>query len=75
MGIVKNNWQKKNLTFYVKKNTSNIPTLKKVYSYTYYIFLLHKAINTFYNLYYDYRDIITMFRPGSYKWNTPFINF
>ena len=35
-------------------------------------FLLQNAINTFYNLYYDYKDLITKSWPGSTKWNTPF---
>ena len=35
-------------------------------------FLLLNAIFTFYNLYYDYLDLITKFCPGFTKWNTPF---
>ena len=37
-----------------------------------FIFLLQNAINMFYNLYYEYWDLITKFWPGSTKWNTPF---
>ena len=37
-----------------------------------WIFILQNAINTFFNLYYDYWDLITKFWPGSSKWNTPF---
>ena len=36
------------------------------------IFRLKFAINTFYNLYYDYLGIFTNFWPGFSKWNTPF---
>ena len=36
------------------------------------IFLLQNALNTIYNSYYDYWDLITKFWPGSTKCNTPF---
>ena len=38
------------------------------------IFILQNAINIFYNLYYDYWDLITKFWPNSAKLNTPFIS-
>ena len=38
-----------------------------------FFFLLQNTINTFYNLFYDYWDLITKFWPGSRKWNTPFL--
>ena len=36
------------------------------------VLFLQNAINTFYNLYYHFWDLITKFWPGSTNWNTPF---
>ena len=37
-----------------------------------FCFLLQNAINSYFNLYYDYWDLITKIWPGSTKWNPPF---
>ena len=37
-----------------------------------FCFLLQNAINSYYNLYYDYWDLITKIWHGSTKWNPPF---
>ena len=79
MGI-KNDLQKKK---HLKKSNTykkyNKNTKVKVSNHFYielWIFLLQNSINyTFYNLYYDYWDLITKFCLGSTKWNTPFTQF
>ena len=79
MGI-KNDLQKKAYSMKEKNTLKNLTLIKntqvKVLKCLHrnFNFLLLNAINsnTFYNLHYDYYDLITKFCPGSAKWNTPF---
>ena len=57
--IPKEHLQEKNSNFYLKINTFNLGFFK--------VFLiLQNALNTFYNIYYDYWDLINKFWPGTH---------